>query len=389
LKKLFPLLNSLLIRELCHRAELNDQQLAAELNGADHRRLHRASLELVDQLEGMPAPRIYDRKLLPAVFSVVPLAHLAGEREESFDSLHDAIKIFLGTSRKEESLLHEKQRLVHFLEQALARAERTLKKIAAENEVLARAAQYELSGKLLMANLDRVDPRRKEIDLENVFLPTRAVVTIPLEPGLSPAKNAERYFDKAKKARASIEEKSKHREQTEQTWEELQELLRRASCVQTTEQLSDLMAENGDRLTTLGYSPRPRATGQQQESVPFRTFVVAGGFVVWVGKSSENNDLLTTKYARPDDLWFHARGSSGSHVVLRVGTGKGEPSRKALDEAASIAAHYSKMKNAKHVPVAMTRRKYVRKRKGAPPGTVTIERERLLFVEPGLPDPEQ
>jgi len=119
--------------------------------------------------------------------------------------------------------------------------------------------------------------------------------------------------------------------------------------------------------------------------VPFRTFTVAGGFLVWVGKSSENNDLLTMKYARPKDLWFHARGSSGSHVVLRMGTGKGEPSRKAIDEAAGIAAFYSKMRNAKHVPVAMTLRKYVRKPKGAPPGTVSVERERLLFVEPRLP----
>jgi predicted ribosome quality control (RQC) complex YloA/Tae2 family protein len=106
---------------------------------------------------------------------------------------------------------------------------------------------------------------------------------------------------------------------------------------------------------------------------------------VWVGKSSENNDLLTMKYAKPNDLWFHARGSSGSHVILRMGTGKGEPSKQAIHEAAGIAAYYSKMKGAKHVPVAVTERKYVRKPRGAEPGSVTIEREKLLFVEPRLP----
>jgi len=93
------------------------------------------------------------------------------------------------------------------------------------------------------------------------------------------------------------------------------------------------------------------------------------------------------KHARPNDLWFHARGSGGSHVVLRSGTGKGEISRRAIEEAAAIAAYYSKMRKARTVPVAMTQRKYIRKPKGAPVGTVMIERETVLFVEPALPQP--
>ena len=119
--------------------------------------------------------------------------------------------------------------------------------------------------------------------------------------------------------------------------------------------------------------------------MPFRVFTVDGGFEVWAGKSSENNDLLTTRHARPNDLWFHARGAGGSHVVLRVGTGKGEISRKAKEQAASVAAYYSKMKNSGLVPVAMTEKKYVHKRKGTPAGTVMVERETVLLVPPQLP----
>jgi predicted ribosome quality control (RQC) complex YloA/Tae2 family protein len=141
-----------------------------------------------------------------------------------------------------------------------------------------------------------------------------------------------------------------------------------------------------EQLKRLGYKGTTGGTRDSQAEVPFRTFTVAGGFQVWVGKSSESNDLLTLKYAKPSDLWFHTRASSGSHVVLRMGTGKGEPGKRAIEEAASIAAFYSKMKTAKHVPVAMTKRKYVRKPRGAPAGTVTIEREKLLFVNPKLPD---
>jgi predicted ribosome quality control (RQC) complex YloA/Tae2 family protein len=75
--------------------------------------------------------------------------------------------------------------------------------------------------------------------------------------------------------------------------------------------------------------------------------------------------------------------------VLKVGTGKGEPSRQAMESAAAIAAYYSKMKNSRMVPVAMTQKKYVRKPRGVPAGTVTIEREKVFFVEPGLPQQEE
>jgi len=113
---------------------------------------------------------------------------------------------------------------------------------------------------------------------------------------------------------------------------------------------------------------------------------VEGHFEVWVGKSSANNDLLTLHHAKPNDLWFHARGSSGSHVLLKVATGSGTPGKRAKEQAAAIAAYFSKMRTASTVPVAMTQRKYVRKPKGAPPGTVVLERESVLFVTPALPN---
>jgi predicted ribosome quality control (RQC) complex YloA/Tae2 family protein len=236
-----------------------------------------------------------------------------------------------------------------------------------------------------MANLAGLHKGMKEVELEDVFSRDRAMALIKLDQKLTPAQNAEHYFNKAKKARAGAEEKLEHQEDVRERWETMRELLDRVSDVQTYDQLAEFAANSSEQLRKLGYKGLPGETREKREEAPFRLFIVTGGFQVWVGKNSENNDLLTLKYARPNDLWFHARGSSGSHVVLRTGTGKGEPSRRALEETAGIAAFYSKMKNAKHVPVAMTERKYVRKPRGAPAGTVTIEREKLLFVNPRLP----
>jgi predicted ribosome quality control (RQC) complex YloA/Tae2 family protein len=127
-------------------------------------------------------------------------------------------------------------------------------------------------------------------------------------------------------------------------------------------------------------------TERPEERPPFRVFTVDGGFQVWAGKSGENNDLLSTRHTAKNDLWFHVRGISGSHVVIKMGTGRGEVSRRAKEQAAAIAAYYSKMKKARHVPVIMCEGKFVRKPKGAPAGTVTVERETVLFVDPALPE---
>ena len=258
-----------------------------------------------------------------------------------------------------------------------------------ETQSLERAAQYETFGKLLMMNLHRIEHGIKDVEVENVFAPGRELVTIRLEPNLSPARNAERYFEKSKKARAGVGEKIERREVIDERWQLLRRLRDQVAPIQTIEQLREFLSTHGGELEEVGFKGTGTGGTKQKEEVPFRIFIVEGGFQVWVGKSSENNDLLTTKYAKPNDYWFHARGSSGSHVILRAGTGKGEPGKKALEQTASIAAYYSKMKSAKNVPVAMTLKKFVRKPKGAPVGTVVIEREKLLFVDPKLPDTKE
>jgi predicted ribosome quality control (RQC) complex YloA/Tae2 family protein len=384
-KKLFPFFNATLIREACFRARVAEDRVVAELNDDDIQRLFSSCQTLLGELEESPKARIYYRSGVPTTFSIVPFEHLGNAEVELFDSIQDAIRVFVGKSRKQKSLLREKETLLHFLREGCEKAERTLRKMEQETEALQRAMQYELHGKLLMANLVQLQKGMNEVELEDVFSRNRDRVVIRLDQKLTPAQNAEHYFDKAKKARAGAKEKLQRQEEVHERWETLGELLDRVTDLQTYDQFAEFTAANTEQLKRLGFKGLTSRDGGQREEAPFRTFTVSGGFQVWVGKNSQNNDLLTLKYAKPGDLWFHARGSSGSHVVLRTGTGKGEPSRRALEETASIAAFYSKMKTARNVPVAMTERKYVRKPRGAPAGTVTIEREKLFFVNPGLP----
>jgi len=129
----------------------------------------------------------------------------------------------------------------------------------------------------------------------------------------------------------------------------------------------------------------PTEAAAERAGIHPRRFVLPEGWVVLVGRSNAENDILTHQAARPRDLWFHARGVAGSHVVLQRGDRKDNPSKTALDQAASIAAYYSKARTSRHAPVIHTEKRYVRKPRKAAPGLAVCLREKVLMVEPKLP----
>jgi len=111
---------------------------------------------------------------------------------------------------------------------------------------------------------------------------------------------------------------------------------------------------------------------------------LSGDWKVLAGKTDADNDYLSLKMANPNDYWFHVRGMPGSHVILRAKDGE-EPDKSVLKEAAAIAAWHSKAKNGGVTAVSCTMAKYVSKPRGAKPGTVTIKKESVIKVRPGIP----
>jgi len=115
-------------------------------------------------------------------------------------------------------------------------------------------------------------------------------------------------------------------------------------------------------------------------------YPLADGWVVMAGKTDQDNEILSLKTAGPNDWWFHVRGMPGSHVLL-IGNRNEEPGNDLLRQAAAIAAYHSKARDGGTVPVSATRARYVSKPRGAKPGTVTIRKEIVLKVRPGIPKP--
>ena len=122
--------------------------------------------------------------------------------------------------------------------------------------------------------------------------------------------------------------------------------------------------------------------GNATEKLPYRRYRTSGGLEVRVGRNSRANDELTLQHSSPRDVWLHARHVGGAHVVLRWHEVEANPPMRDLMEAAMLAAFHSKARTSRTVPVDYTRRKYVSKRRKSPPGQVTLERAKTVFVEP-------
>ncbi len=388
LKKIFPQFGGVLLEELLHRGNIGRSETMDRLSEDEILGLVSTANELTQELESTCEPRIYYDGKSAVAFSTIELKHCRQLEERRFLSLSEAIRTFRGTRKSETTALQEKTNIERGIRKELETISRTLTKISAEANSENRAALYETMGELIKAHLHEIEKGATDVVLDNTLDGSLTAVTIPLDKHLTPARNAERYFEKAKKARTSVSEKHRQKAKLLEEQSALTGMLERVEKISTTGDLEKFTDDHRETLLYLGLVRPTPGKRSAEESVPFRIFRVSGGFVVWAGKSGENNDLLTTRYTKPKDLWFHARAVGGSHVVLKYGSGKGEISKHAIDEAAAIAAFYSKKKNAKLVPVSMCEGKFVRKPKGAPAGTVRIDREKVIFVEPRLPRPE-
>ena len=385
LKHIFPQFGPVLVRELLARVNLNGELKVNTFLKNEITRLLDTATRMKKELLASPSPCVYYDGTLPIRFSIIPLRHLSDFKIQNFNSLSEAIQTYRAGLFNEKSFLEKKEEIVRVMEHEYERSKHALHKIAEEGDKPNLAKQYELFGKLLISQLHLLKKGDTAAVVENFVDGSGDIIEVPLDPHLTPAKNAERYFEKSEKSRHASEEQHHRIAELTRRQKSISSLLEQMEEITTNEELKDFTEENKNALSQFGLKTKKSGQTKKEEPLPFRVFTVEGGFQVWAGKSSENNDLLSTRHTAKNDLWFHARSIGGSHVVLKIGTGKGEVSKKAIEQAAAIAAYYSKMKKSKLVPVTMCEGKYVRKPKGAPAGTVTVEREKTIFAEPKLP----
>jgi predicted ribosome quality control (RQC) complex YloA/Tae2 family protein len=256
--------------------------------------------------------------------------------------------------------------------------ERRRSKLEADLEQALRADDVSRQADLIMAHLERIPGGADEVNVVDWFDSQQREIAIRLDPTRPAAEQAERLYRRARKLRVSTRHVRTRLAETIRALEQLEP--HRESDFGHSE--TEPMGERGPAIRA---SRRAQAPGDAREQIhPRRYRTRDGGWLALVGRNERENDILSLRVAAPDDVWFHAQGSSGSHVVLRL-EGRGDsPSRRALAEVAALAAYWSKQRGSSKVGVSYTLAKHVSKPRGAKPGTVTIRREKLLVVPPAL-----
>ena len=283
-----------------------------------------------------------------------------------FEGLHQFSKIFLS----EYLFKSKKEALLKKIEQALKKQKSLLFGAQTKLSYLKNQVPPDEIANILMANLHVLKKGETKAVLFDFY--RNQDIEIKLKKEWSPQENAEQYYKKSKNIKYDWAQAEQQIEACTQSMEKLEKELEQAKKIEGFKELKE----------DIGSSEKKKQNLLPAEN--FKKFECAG-YLIYVGKSSTNNDQLTLKFAHKEDLWLHAKGVSGSHVVIKH-KGKDAPfPRPVIEFAAQLAAYYSKAKSSSLVPVIYTLKKYVRKPKGAPAGSVKVEREELLMAEPRLP----
>lgn len=293
-----------------------------------------------------------------------------GQPVHAYASAKEALHHFYNLHARRSGFQHEKDALITRLRTQVKNGEAYLKKTVSKLTEIEADDHYKLWADLIMANLHRIEPGMKSVVLEDFS--SGNPVEIKLKEDLNAQKNAAIYYRKSKNHHIEVE---KAKEAIERKQQEIIKLNKWINDVQQIEQAGDLKLF----LRTEGLETN---ASKKVEPLPYHEFEVQG-FKIWVGKSAKHNDALTQRFSYKEDLWLHAKDVSGSHVIIKYQAGKTFP-KPVIERAAELAAWHSKRKTESLCPVIYTPKKFVRKRKGDPPGTVVVEKEDIILVEPKL-----
>ena len=298
------------------------------------------------------------------IFSLLPF----GELIKEFDDPIEAINEYFHSYSVANTLDAEKAIIRKQLTDQIKTGKAYIQKNAIKLDELRNDNHYQLWGDLVMAHMHEMKTGMEKVQLRNFY--DNSPVEIKLKKELSPQKNAEVFYRKAKNKQIEIDKLIDAIAKKEN------EIIKKETALKSLETTSDLKSLRRNASTTTITSKLP------EKSLPYHEFEYQG-FKIWVGKNAESNDQLTLKHSFKEDLWLHARDVAGSHVIIKYQPGKPFP-KTVIERAAQLAAFNSKRKTDSLCPVAYTLRKYIRKRKGDPAGTVIIEREEVIMVEPKL-----
>ena len=306
-------------------------------------------------------------------FSPVPFANQVGE---PFTSLSNLLDTYYKDKAERDRVKQQASELIRRVENELQKNRHKLKK--QEKELLAtdNAEEFRQKGELLTTFLHQVPNDQDQVILDNYY--TNQPITIALDKALTPNQNAQRYFKRYQKLKEAVKYLTDLIEETKATilyLESVETVLNQAGLEE--------IAEIREELIQTGFIRRRQREKIQKRKKPEQYLASDGKTIIYVGRNNLQNEELTFKMARKEELWFHAKDIPGSHVVI---SGNLDPSDEVKTDAAELAAYFSQGRLSNLVQVDMIEVKKLNKPTGGKPGFVTYTGQKTLRV---TPDPEK
>jgi len=299
-------------------------------------------------------------------------ALLFSDSKTQISTLSELLDTFYKDKAERDRVNQQASELIRRVENELEKNRKKLGK--QEEELLAteNAEEFRQKGELLTTFLHQVPNDQDQVELDNYY--TGEKIIISLDKALTPNQNAQRYFKRYQKLKEAVKHLTSLIEETRTTilyLESVETALAQASLTE--------IAEIREELIQTGFIRRRQREKIQKRQKPEKYLATDGQTIILVGRNNLQNDELTFKIAKKDELWFHAKDIPGSHVVI---TGNLQPSDEVKTDAAELAAYFSKARLSNLVQVDMIETRKLNKPTGGKPGFVTYTGQKTLRVTP-------
>jgi len=367
--------------EICYRAGVDSSLAGSEV---DLQKLYDEFEKLINEIkEDRYCPNIIYEKGTPKEFAAVTLTEYAdydGKSDIEIEILDSISKVLYEYYSKKASVTRIRQKSADLRKIVSTILERNIKKYDLQIRQLKdteKKDKYKVYGELINTYGYGVEPGAKSFECDNYY--TGEKITIPLDEMLSTKDNAKKYFDKYNKLKRTEEAAKIQAEETKKEIDHLESIKTSLDIAVLEQDLTQIKEE----MIESGYIKRKGSQKKKERVVskPFH-YVSSDGFDMYVGKNNFQNDELTFKFANGNDYWFHAKKIPGSHVILRT-EGKDIPD-KTFEEAAALAAFYSKGNNQDKVDVDYVIKKEVKKPQGSNPGFVVYYTNYSMTIKPDI-----
>ncbi|MBO5055181.1 MAG: NFACT family protein [Lachnospiraceae bacterium] len=380
-------LSPVIAHEICTRADIDgDTSTAAFKETADgEKMLHKLYVSFTGIMEKVKSgcfnPSIIYENGAPIEFAAIPLISYSGSETKEFSSVSALLEQYYAQKNQVSRIRQKSVDLRRIVQTAL---ERNIKKYDLQLRQMKdteKKDKYKVYGELLNTYGYNVAPGSKSMEALNYY--TNEMITIPLDPLLSASENAKKYFDKYGKLKRTYEALSTLTLEVKAEIDHLESIQTALDIALQEEDLIQIKEE----LIESGYIRRKGGSKKIKiTSRPFH-YISGDGYHIYVGKNNFQNDELTFKFASGNDWWFHAKGIPGSHVVVK--TNGDELPDATFEDAARLAAHYSKGKEQDKVEVDYTEKKNVKKPGGSKPGFVVYYTNYSMMIDTDISNIQQ